>query len=138
MRKSYDPSDGMQKDLAEVIDVPINMGVINDTYVKRGDPIFCLGFNRVMAYVDYKENDSTGYWLKALIGHEEGEVDYEMPSYAVSEAELDGNDVGGVKKATVEFILDGLVQYVQVLTKAVSLGAVPATIEKMIVTRSWV
>ena len=137
MRLNYDPAAGVHDDSVEVLSVATDIGVSDGVYVDRGIHIDAMGFNRILVYFDIVPNSSTGLWVKALIGHNESDINYDLPFTSGGEAEIKGTVVAGVLKATVEFILDGLVPYVQLQTKAVALGAPKATV-KMVVLKAWV
>ena len=131
MRMSYDPSDGMQDDRQTVLSTPVQICAVNDTYINRGDIVRTLGFNRILVYPRFTPDTSTGLWVKALIGYDSTDVSYLLPSTSVDEIEIGD-------KMTAEFILDGLVPFVQLQLKAVALGGSPGTVDLLVVTRAWV
>lgn len=100
-----------------------DIGVVNDTWIDQGAEIDCKTYKIVPLWINLTANDSTGNQVKVLSKHTSGGSDeYILDSTVTDYQKTLGDDN---IKIMYPFNVEGI-HYIQLQTKATSLGIVPA------------
>lgn len=109
-----------------------DIGATNDTWVDQGSEIDCRTYKTIGVYINFTLNNSTGSLLQVLSKHTfGGSNEYELESTSDYQKSL-----GEADRKVAYFFDVQSIPYIQIQTKATTVGATEATVD-IDITKEW-
>ncbi len=110
-----------------------DIGAVNNTWVDQGAEIACNGYTQIGIWVNFTVNDSTGNQLQVLSKHTSaGSDEYVLESASKYQKTIGNSSL----KILYMFEVDNTFPYIQIQSKATTVGATEGTLT-IDITKGW-